>query len=76
IFECLTGNPPFIASTVAAVVQKITAEKAPSLKDASLGKEFPPLMESIVEKLLSKNVADRYQSALELSVDLAKLRRG
>jgi hypothetical protein len=76
MFECLTGYPPFVGTTLAAVIQKICREQAPTLKDASLGKDFPPALEHIVQKLLNKSPDDRYQSATELSVDLEDFRDG
>jgi serine/threonine protein kinase len=74
IFECLTGLPPFVGMSLAQVIVKIQGEDPPSLKDASLGKDFPPALEGIILKLLSKNPDDRYQSVDELKWDLENFR--
>jgi serine/threonine protein kinase len=70
IFECLTGLPPFVGPSLANIIVKISNEDPPSLKDASLGKDFPPALEGIILKLLRKNPDERYQSIDELKWDL------
>lgn len=42
-------------------------EKPPTLKEASLGENFPPHLEAIVAKLLQKDPALRFQSAVEVA---------
>jgi serine/threonine-protein kinase len=70
IYECLTGLPPFVGPSLANIIVKISNEDPPSLKDASLGKDFSPALEGIIMKLLRKNPDDRYQSVDELKWDL------
>ena len=45
IYECLTGLPPFVGPSLANIIVKISNEEPPSLKDASLGKDFSPALE-------------------------------
>lgn len=71
LFECLTGTPPFVGkSTVDTLIQHME-KPAPTLKEASLGKDFPAGLERVVHTLLAKNPQDRYQSADEARRALA-----
>ena len=65
IYVCLTGNPPHMGENKMLTMEKHITEKALSLREASLGLEFPPGLEAIVETLLEKAPADRFQSADE-----------
>ena len=76
MYECLTGLPPFVGSTLANIIVKISNEQPPAMKDASLGKDFPPALEAIVIKLLSKKPEDRYQTADELRTALVNFKNG
>jgi serine/threonine-protein kinase len=76
MFECLTGLPPFIANGLANLIAKISNEECPSLKEASFGKDFPPALEAIVQKLLRKNPEERYQTVEELASDLRDFQAG
>jgi serine/threonine protein kinase len=76
MYECLTGLPPFVGNTIAQIIGKITSEPPPSLKDSSLGKDFPPALEEIVMKLLNKNPDERYQSVDELKWVLEMYKEG
>lgn len=76
MFECLTGSPPFVGSSIMDIMLKHINDAPPKLKESSLGKDFPAEIESVVRKLLSKNQKDRYQSADELSFDLLALQKG
>ena len=73
LFECLTGTTPFIGKSIIETLMLHAQQKAPSLKEATLGLEFPEALEKIVEKLLRKNPAERYQSVLEVKEDLQEL---
>jgi serine/threonine protein kinase len=74
MFEALTAMPPFVGESAITTMLKHQAEKPPSLKEASLGKEFPRALEKAVNRLLAKNPDDRYQSAKELIDDLLAIK--
>lgn len=76
MFETLTGLPPFMGSTSLSTMMKHQSEKPPSLKEATLGKEFPPEIESLVARLLEKEPDKRYQSLNALARDLSLLQQG
>lgn len=61
LYECLTGLPPFVGDTaMSTMVKRLTHEPA-SLKDATIGLDFPPALEAIIRKMLAVEPEDRYQ---------------
>ncbi|OJY44703.1 Stk1 family PASTA domain-containing Ser/Thr kinase [Pseudonocardia sp. 73-21] len=74
LYELLTGEPPFTGDTPVAVAYQHVREepKAPSQVNPSI----PPSLDSVVLKALSKNPANRYQSAAEMRTDLVRVRSG
>ncbi len=70
IYEALTGAPPLVGDTALSTMMKHQSENALSLKEASMGIEFPERIEQIVAHLLAKDVNDRYQSAQLVTADL------
>ncbi len=70
LFESLTGTTPFIGKSVIETLMLHAQQKPPSLKEATLGSEFPEALEKLVQKLLQKAPDDRYQSVLEIREDL------
>ncbi len=73
MFEALTGAPPIVGDSALATMMKHQTEAPLSLKEASMGIEFPKRIEQVVERLLQKNIDDRYQSAQLLTADLVGL---
>jgi len=76
LFESLTGAPPFKGSTSLETMMQHTTGKAPSLKEASLGLEFPEALEKLVTRMLAKDSRDRYQSFMDVANDLLLLQKG
>jgi len=74
-YETLTSAPPFIGESALSTMMKHQTEKPLSLKEASLGRHYPQMLENIVAKLLEKDPANRYQTANALAKDLIKLER-
>ncbi len=72
LFHCLAGKPPFGGDDVAQIIQQHINSVPPSLE--SLRKGVSPEFSRIVARLLQKDPDDRYQSALELLVDLEKVK--
>jgi serine/threonine protein kinase len=73
LYEMATGTPPFKGTTSGAVLGEILT-KAPTAP-VRLNPDVPSELERIVNKLLEKDRALRYQSATDLRVDLERLRR-
>lgn len=69
-YETLTGAPPLVGENALSTMLKHQSEKAIPLKEASLGIEFPEKIETIVARLLAKEIGDRYQSAQLMTADL------
>lgn len=63
MYACLTGAPPFVGEQKFQTMDLHLTEKPASLKEASLGLDFPADLEHVVMHLLEKAPADRYQSA-------------
>ena len=72
LYEMFTGNLPFKGDYDQAVVYSILNENPPEIK--SYNENIPQPLESIIQKALSKNKEDRYQSAEELLNDLNLLK--
>lgn len=65
LFECLTGTAPFVGKSTVDTIMLHVEKEPPTLKEASLGRDFPAGLERVVRKLLSKDPNDRFQSAEE-----------
>ena len=71
LFEALTGTPPHVGTNSLLTMMLHQSQPAPTLKEASLGKEFPAALEQIVERMLRKLPAERYQNLGLVAHDLA-----
>jgi serine/threonine protein kinase len=76
MFEALSGTPPFLGDTALAIMMKHQSERPPTFKEATLGKEFPPDIETIVTRMIEKNPNDRYQNLFDVARDLYRVKRG
>lgn len=76
LFESLTGVPPFMGSTALSTMMQHQSGEAPSLKEATLGKEFPAAIENILRLMLQKNPESRYQDMKSIARDLSLLQQG
>jgi len=69
LYEMLAGVPPFVASTVQALFQELSAEPPPPVR--RLRSDVPPVLEAALDRVLQKRPADRFASALEFAEALA-----
>lgn len=76
IFECLTGAPPFSGDSALAIMMRHQSDEPQTLKEASLGNQYPPELEKAVARLLAKNPDDRYQSMLAVANELFLIQSG
>jgi serine/threonine-protein kinase len=74
LFELLTGEPPFTGDTPVAVAYQHVREDP--RRPSELNPSVTPALDAIVLKALSKNPANRYQSAAEMRADLVRVRSG
>ena len=68
LYEMITGRPPFAGSNATAVATAILGREPPSIE--SLRPGTPPMVVSIVRRLLTKDRTQRYDTAAEVSEDL------
>lgn len=74
MFEVLTGQKPFQATTVPALIMKQINEPPPRLSDVAADRNYPEEIEEIIAKCLKKDPDERYASATELRTDLQDLK--
>jgi CheY-like chemotaxis protein len=71
LYECLTGQPPFQASSVMSLVAKLLTEEPKP--PAVVNPEIPPAFSELVLRLLAKKPEERVQTAAELVEQLGPL---
>ena len=71
LFECLAGRPPFEGSDVGEVLRCHLNTPPPRLR--GLGADVPRALDAVVQRLLRKDPAERYQSAGAASADLLEI---
>jgi len=70
LFELVTGGPPFQGdSPVAVAYQHVREDPRPP---STLNPAVPPALDAVVLKAMSKNPANRYQSAADMRTDLLR----
>jgi len=73
VYEALTGRPPFMGATSAAIFDQIL-NRAPT-SPVQLNPKISPALAGVVDKLLEKDSGLRYQHASDLRADLKRMRR-
>ena len=74
IYEMVAGSSPFAAGTANEIISSILSkQEAPRLSRYS--RLVPQRLEEIVEKALTKNRDERYQTSRDLLVDLKRLKQ-
>jgi predicted Ser/Thr protein kinase len=74
LYELATGVHPFEGSSPASTMARIMAAQPAPVSE--LRRQLPPDFDRIVAKCLEKEPSARYQSTLDLVVDLERLQRG
>jgi len=69
LYALLTGHPPFRAGTTYAVLRRVAEDTPRPIRDAI--PEVPDWLCAVVEKLLAKDPADRFQTGREVAEALA-----
>jgi WD40 repeat protein/serine/threonine protein kinase len=65
LYELCTGRTPFEAKTPLAVMQKLTDERHSPIRE--LRPDMPAWLVDVIDRLLAKSPADRFQSAREVA---------
>ena len=68
LFELLTGQPPFTADNISALLFAITHHPHPELHN--LRPDLPPMFQEILNRALQKELPRRYRRAEEFAQDL------
>ncbi|MFL6277412.1 MAG: protein kinase domain-containing protein [Blastocatellia bacterium] len=71
LYEMTTGRLPFEGETYFQTIEAITRRAPSSVK--KLRKDAPEALVAVIERMLKKAPADRYQSAADIAVDLRRL---
>ncbi|RTL37671.1 MAG: serine/threonine protein kinase [Candidatus Melainabacteria bacterium] len=75
LFECLTGNPPFVGSGQLSILMQHVQSDAPSLEECTFdGRVFSPQIQSVLDKMLAKFPDERYESMNEVYENLVASR--
>src|SRR6266699_5767922 len=74
LYEMVAGCSPFVAGTSNEVISAILA-KTPAPPLARFAHDVAPRLEEIVEKALTKNRDERYQTSKDLLIDLKRLKQ-
>lgn len=76
LYECLSGNPPFMADTAMGVLYKQCNERPLPFAALSPPVKVSSELEAIIFKSLEKDPKRRYQSAEEMQRDLSLVQAG
>jgi len=68
LFELLTGQPPFTADNLPALLFAIAHNPHPELQ--TLRQDLPPMVQEILNRALQKDLPQRYRRGGELAQDL------
>ena len=68
LYQMLCGQLPFVGDSMAQLMFKITNEAQPDIR--KINPELPEKLVVVIERLLLKDVAKRYQRGSELAADL------
>ncbi|MCC7527282.1 MAG: serine/threonine protein kinase [Candidatus Melainabacteria bacterium] len=73
LFEAITARPPFSADTRDSIRNLHLNAAPPTLREASLGRDFPEELERIVQTMLAKDPQQRFNSASQVADNLMRL---
>src|SRR5262249_21953639 len=65
LYARCTGRPPFRGETAVAVLRRVSDEEPPAVR--WLNPDVPAWLEQLLDRLLAKDSADRFQTAAEVA---------
>lgn len=65
LFECLTGEPPFIAEHLVAVLAKVVFEEAP--RASEFAPDIPDWLDRLIARMLAKDPGERPDDGAEVA---------
>jgi DNA-binding response OmpR family regulator len=71
LYECLTGRPPFDASSPVAIVDRVLQGKPRPIGE--LAPRVPPALVALIERLMQRDPKDRPATARELAEQLGAI---
>ncbi|MBI2191231.1 MAG: protein kinase [Planctomycetes bacterium] len=71
-YQAFTGQAPFVLNTIQEVITQLPQAALRPMRD--LNPEIPPLLASVIEKMLARELEKRYQTPGELLQDLDQVR--
>ena len=74
LYEMIAGCSPFVASTSNEIISAILSRETPAPL-TRYSRLVPERLEEIVEKALTKNKDERYQTSKDLLIDLKRLQQ-
>lgn len=74
MYETLQGDPPFVGENPLDSMYRHIHNEAPWLVKNNSPDSLMKRLDEIIQKCLEKNPADRYQTAQDLAIDLARAR--
>jgi serine/threonine protein kinase len=74
LFECLCGAPPFQGETAIETLMLHQTETPRTLREASMGRDFPLRLQELVSAMMEKNVDNRVDSMSAVHHSLVRIR--
>lgn len=74
LYTMLTGHRPFQGNSALTVALKV--QKHDPVPATAFNTELPPELDCVVARAIAKNPAERYQTGMEMVLDLQRLRNG
>jgi serine/threonine protein kinase len=75
LFHALTGRPPYDGTRALAVMEAHVSAPVPSLSDVVEDADFPPLLDTLVTRMLAKDPKNRPQGLGEVIKELDRVKR-
>jgi len=76
MFEAITGGPPFPGGSAIETIGMHLNQEPQTLKEATMGQDFPADLERIVHSMLAKKPDQRFASARQVANNLTRLKQG